>query len=74
MHVDVSAEVSTVQGLAFVAFCEHVLHAEHVVPSPKYPALQTHVGTFAVLPAAQLTVICAFEAAHAQAVQDRPLP
>ena len=74
MHADVSAAVLPEQGFVFVAYWEHVLHAEHVAPSPEYPALQTHVGTFDVLPAAQLTAICAFEAAHVQGVQDRPLP
>ena len=74
MHVDVSDAEVLEQRPTFVAYWEHVLHAEHVTPSPKYPALQTHVGTFDVLPAAQLTVICAFEAAQVQAVQDRPSP
>ena len=53
MHVDVSAEVSPVQGLALVAFCEHVLHAEHVAPSPEYPALQVQTTVSVELLAAQ---------------------
>ena len=34
LHVDTSVAVLPEQGLATVAFCEHVLHAEHVAPSP----------------------------------------
>jgi hypothetical protein len=34
VHVDVSAVVLPEHGAAFVAYGEHVLHAEHVMPSP----------------------------------------
>ena len=53
MHVNVSVDVLPVQGLASVAFCEHVLHAEHVVPLPKYPALQVQTTVSVELLAAQ---------------------
>ena len=53
MHADVSALELPVQGSAFVAYDEHVLHAEHVAPSPKYPALQVQTTVSLVLAAWQ---------------------
>ncbi len=74
VHVDASVAVVPVQRLAVVAYCEHVMHDENVAPSPKCPALQTHVGTFAVLPAAQLTAICAFGACCCTCARGAGLP
>jgi hypothetical protein len=34
VHVDESVTDLIEQGLSFVAYGEHVLHAEHVAPSP----------------------------------------